>query len=210
MKKYIANNSIQIPIISRDGSLVSRLIPVILVGADKTLDKESKLYICLLVRLIDKAFSEYMNAREYIKEELETGDKLANRFTIIGHLENCINAISRVSKIFNLLINGKMINNDCKKIIKKDYNIVNLLSSESRKKIKDHSVSHIRNRIEHIDEDIYFNYFKSELSLDVDNDYKSICINKKCVQLSNLVLMIEDYHKFILEIISNLPNRNQK
>ena len=208
MRKYIVNNSMQIPTINRDGSLVSRLFPVILVGADKTLDKESKLYLCLLVRLIDKAFSEYMNAREYIKEELKTGDKLANRFIIIGHLENCINAISRASKIFNLLIDGKANNKDYgKTTIKKNYNLINLLSDKSREKIKNHSVSHIRNRIEHIDEDIYFNSFKSELSLDVDNNYKNICINKKCVQLSNLVLMIDDYHKFILEIISNLPNR---
>lgn len=210
-KQTTKNNNVQIPTINRDGTLVSRLIPVILVGAEEVLDRESKLYLRLLVRLIDKSFSEYTNATEYMEEELKKDDKLAYRFTIIGHLENCINAVSRISKIFNLVIDGKVKRKKYKKeIIIKDYSISHLISDKSKKRIRGYSLSNIRNRIEHIDEDIYFNVFKGELFLDVDENYKQICINKQCVQFSDLILMIKDYHKFILEIFSNLPKGIKK
>lgn len=182
-----------------------------MVGFDGVLDKESRLYIRLLVRLIDKSFDEYMMAREYITEETKTQDKLAYRFNIISHLENSINAINRAIKIFEILIYGKKVNNPCKKgklqRERKNLNILNFISSETLGKIKKHSVSKIRNRIEHIDVDIFDNEFKGTLFLDTDDKYEEICINNKCLPLSNLTSIIEDSHNFVLEVFNNLPNR---
>lgn len=194
----------QIPTINRDGKLVTRLLPVVLVGFDHVLDKESRLYIRLLVRLVDKSFNEYMTAREYIIEETKTQDKLAHRFNIIGYLENSINAISRAIKIFEIIIYGKKIKDSNEK---RKFNILNFVNSKTLKKIKKQNVSKIRNRIEHIDEDIFDNKFKRDLFLDVDEKYEKICINNKCLSLVNLASIIENYHTFVLEILLNLPNR---
>lgn len=196
----------QIPAINRDGSLITRLIPVILVGADKGLDRESKLYISLLVRLIDKAFTEYMEAKEYIEEELKIDDKLAYRFHIINHLENCLNAISRAVKVFNVIVGKKYK----EKTMKKNFNILNFVSQKTIKEVKKFKVSDIRNRVEHIEEDIYFNKFKADLFVDVDDKYQKICINNQCISLFELVQIIENYHNFVLEIFSNLPNQIEK
>lgn len=194
------SNGVKIPPINRDGKLVNRLIPVVLVGFDGVLDKESQLYLRLLCRLVDKSFDEYTAVKEYIDQEIKEGNKLAYRFAIINHLENCLNAINRVSKIFSILIFGT-------KNVKKNFNILNFISKESIEKMKKYEVSTVRNRVEHIDEDIYENKFESGLFLDVDDKYEKVCINKQCLSLSELVLIIENYHNFVLEIFNNLPNR---
>jgi len=206
--KFVSNNIIQIPTINRDGKLITRLLVIVLGGFDGALDKESQLFLRLLCRLVDKSYDEYMLAREYIKEEMKAEDKLAYRFSIINHLEDCLNAINRAINIFNILISGKTIGkHEIKTIIKKDCSILKLISSETIAKIKKYKVSQIRNRIEHIEEDIYLNKFKNGLFLDVDDEYKKVCINNKCLSLFDLALAIENYHNFVLEIIKNLPNR---
>jgi hypothetical protein len=187
----------KIPKPNRDGSLLSRLFPIIIAGFDNVFpDQESKLYIRLLVRLIDKANNEYENARHMIEEEIKSGDKLVNRFNIINHLENCINALNRAMKIINCIIlsNGVGLNTFIN-----DKNLI--------KVIKKYSTSSLRNRIEHIDEDIYNKKFKSNLFLDVNDAYSEISINKKSMKISELVIILEYYHLFVLHIFSNMPNK---
>ena len=125
-----------------------------------------------------------------------------------SHLENSINAINRFIKILDIIINGKDV---IKKIngneVKQNINIINFISVNSIKKIKKHKISKIRNKVEHIDEDIYFNKFKKDLFLDVDDRYQKICINNKCISFIELTQIIENYHNLVLEIFSNLPNR---
>lgn len=205
MNQQTINNNPQIPTIKRDGSLVNRLIILLLVGAEKPLDQASRLYIRVLVRLIDKAFKEYQLARECIIEEIKSGDKLANGFNIIDHLENSVNAINRAIKALNILVNGK-IKKD-KTVIIKNFNLLNFISLKTLEKIKKHTVSKIRNRIEHIDEDIFDNEVRGKLFVSVDDNYKKICVNNKHLTLSDLVKSIEDYHNLVLEILGNLPNR---
>lgn len=197
-----------IPKIQRDGSLVSRLFVIVIVGFDNVLDKESKSYIRMLTRLVDKAFLEYSLAKECIDKEIKSKNKLAYRFSIINHLENCISAINRAAKIFNGLIEG-IKERKTKKLTKKNFKLVNLLSEEAKEKIKSHKTSHVRNRIEHIEEDIFFQKFSGGLFLDVDDKYTQVCINKECIKLEGLAEMIEDYHKIVLDIFNGLPNRHE-
>lgn len=196
---------IQIPEAKRDGKLINRLLATILVGFDQVMDRESQLYLRLLVRLVDKAFSEYSIFREYVLEEIKENDRLAYRIEIINHLENCVSAISRASKIMNRLANGLLLKNGSK--IKKDLDIYKFVNEETRKSIAIKSVSAVRNRVEHIDEDVYLNKFKDKLFLDLSDDYKKININGKSVLLIDLVNMINIYHELTLKIFSKLPKR---
>jgi len=44
-------------------------------------------------------------------------------------------------------------------------------------------------------------------SIDIDMDYKNICINNKCIPLVDLVEIIEEYHQVVLDKLNALPNR---
>jgi len=197
-RKQSINSGIKIPIINRDTQLIKRLVIVVIIGFDEVLGRKGKLYFRLLCRLVDKSFDEYLIARQYILEERKTGDKLAYRFTIINHLENCINAINRAIKVFNSSIETD------------ESFIKNFVSENTVNKIKELNVSSIRNRVEHVDEDILENKFETGLFLDVDEDYSQICINKRCLEFVELASIIEHYHNFVLEIFNNLPNRCEK
>jgi len=196
MENSMSNKDTKIPDIKRDGRLMNRMLIITIGGFDAVLDKESRLYLRLLCRLIDKSFNEYYIAKEYMEEEIKIEDRLAYRFAIIDHLENCINAINRVVKVFNDIDDRS-----------KQYNLFKFVSKATVGKIRKYKVSNVRNRVEHIDEDIYENKFHSTLFLDVDSQYEKISINDKYLALSDITSMTEDYHSFVLEIFKNLPNR---
>jgi len=188
----------EIPSINRDAPLINRLLPIVIGGFDGVLDDQGKLYFRLLCRLVDKAAEEYMTAKEYVEKEIETKDRLAYRFAIMDHLENCINALSRAAKALRRAVKGKS-------------NLLNYISKETLKKIiDDRKIRSIRNRIEHIDEDIQKGEFQGRLFLDIDESYEKICINRRCITLQDLASIIEKYHWSVLEIIENLPNRSYK
>jgi len=181
-----------IPSPNRDGKLTNRLMVVILGGFDNVLDKNGQLYLRLLSRLVDKAFDEYLLAREYILEELKVQNKLVYRFSIISHLENCINALNRAISVFHFSKNHTAIGR--------------LVSRNTKRKIQRLDVSKIRHTIEHIDKDIQKGLWQKGLFLDVDDKYKNICINNNCISLAMLVDILEQYHQLGLEIFNGLPN----
>ena len=158
-----------------------------------------------MARLVDHSFNEYLRVKELLDEEIKTNDKLTYRFEIINHLENCINSINRVASIVDLVINGRRAKG---KIIpgshRGDIQLFTYIDSELVEKIRKHSVIILRNRVEHISEDIYQNIFIGGLFLDIDVKYKNICISKKCIEISKLAGMIEDYHHLVLSILNNL------
>lgn len=197
--KQNINTDINIlPIVKRDAQLKKRLIPVVLIGFDEVLGKKGRLYFRLLCRLVDKSFDEYLIARDYILEEIKTYDKLAYRFAIIDHLENCINAINRAIKAFNSSIKAD------------ESHIKKFVSKNTIEKIEKLNVSNIRNMVEHIDKEILENKFETGLFLDVNDDYSQMCINNKCLAFVDLTSIIEDYHNFVLEIFNSLPTRWEK
>lgn len=201
----------KIPNLKRESPLIVKLLPILITGFDEVIDNESKLYLRLLSRLADKAFDEYILAKKCIDEEIKTGDKLKYRFQIINHLENCTNAISRCSKIITTLNNGVCANksNGLVKPIKKNIDLLNLASKEIKEKLFSKNAIAVRNRVEHIDEDIYLNKFQRNLFLDVDENYENMTINKKklsFIEASNLIL---NYYKLIEEIFNNLPIKKE-
>ena len=184
----------KIPAIKRNGSLLTRLLPIVIIGSDRVLDKKGQLYLRLLCRLTDKSHDEYSAAKEHIDNEIETKNKLAYSFSIINHLENCINAIHRAAKTL--------------KAAKKDKNrLLEYISKESLEKITRCNTSIIRHRIEHIDDDIQKGTLRGAIFLHIDDNYEKICISDKCITFNELVSIIECYHEAVLEICNNLPNR---
>lgn len=197
----MCNSKIQIPPLNREHSLVSVFIPKILTGTNNKYDDKSELYLRLFIRLVDKSYNEYIYAKEYLEKEIKTNDKLAYRFNIINHLENCLNAINRVIKTFDIILNG--IKDKSKNSIYKDENVKLLdnIGDEVLSKMKDYSVSKLRNRVEHINEDIYKDRFGEGLFLDVDVGYKNVYINKKQISLIELTEIIQNYYLFVLELV---------
>lgn len=199
----------QIPTINRNGSLVNRLILIaVFSGFDSVLDKKGKLYFRLLCRLTDKAYSEYSIAKDLIEEEIKERDKIlregktiAYTFEIIDHMKNCLNAINRVAKTFNSLA-------------KDNSNLLNYLSKETLEEIKKFDVparkDSVRNRVEHIDEDIQEGRLGGSLFLALDNSYQRIGINNKWITFKDVFSIIETYDKSVLEIFSNLPNKTEE
>lgn len=184
----------KLPEVRRDGALINRLIPILLGGFDEVLDKKSQLYMRLLCRLVDKVFDEYVSAHECLIDEIQSGNKLAYRFKIINHFENCINALNRASAIFQ---------------ISKRRDLGGLVSKLTKKKLERLSVSEFRNSVEHIDKDINREVWQKDLFLDVDENYENICINSYCISFKELVDIINQYHDYVLEIFSNMPNRRK-
>ena len=197
-----------IPEPKRDGKLISRLLAVTIVGFDKVMDRESQLYLRLLARLVDKAFYEYCIVRELLLEEMKIGNRLAYRIEIVNNLENCVSAISGISKILYRLANGSTRTG--KRPMKKNLDIYNLISDEMKQKVSTTTIWAIRNMIEHIDKEIYLGNFQDQLFLDINEKYETISINGKILSLAELADMITVYHELVLQIFNRLPKKMEK
>lgn len=96
-------------------TVVGCFLAASLAGGLKGRSRETKACLPVLARLIDKSKTEYLIAREAVIEEEKEGkltyEEIMKRgngqylytCTIINHLENCINAISRIYKLLEIL-----------------------------------------------------------------------------------------------------------
>jgi hypothetical protein len=179
-----------IPEANRDASLIIRLLPAVMGGIDQQrLDKAGQLYLRVLCRLIDKAFEEYNLSRQYMEKERKSKNKLEFMFAIVNHLENCINAMNRTAKTFESAENN---------------GIFQLMSEGSKSKIRSSNISPVRNKMEHIEQYIQRSKVRGSLFLSLDANYEKVCVNNRCVELKDLVEILETYHKGMLEIIGRL------
>lgn len=168
----------EMPAISVDGSAISRFLVGSMGGA---YEPDMERYFSLLGRLIDKARHEYAAARS--SALTESSEDSIYTAEIINHLENCINALVRVYKIFSQI--GSV--------------------GVSMQK----SVSDVRNRIEHMDEDIAEGK-TGATSLNISSDAKSIEILGKTLDLVDLAKEIEAVHVEILKLFhkhSKIPSQ---
>lgn len=213
--KKVTNPEFSIPAVFRDGKLTSRLLVVVLGGFDSQMDETSRLFLRQLTRLCDKSYTEYMSAREYLQEEIRNHDVLMYRFLIVSHFENCINALGRSCKLLMCLKNGlvtleerrKNVQNP--KILKKDFDIYKLMDKEAVNSLINSEILSVRNRLEHIDEDIFLSLLKEKIFLDVDEKYSQISVNGKSISLTKLSKLIETHHTLMLNVFDKLPNRFQ-
>jgi hypothetical protein len=94
--------------------------------------------------------------------------------------------------------------------MKDNSNLLKYMSKESLEKIKNFKTSTVRDRIEHIDEDIQEGKFSGPLFLDIDNKYQKIGISGRWIAFQDIVFIIETYYNTVLEIFTNLPNKQEK
>lgn len=177
----------EMPEIFVDGSAISRFLTGSLVGA---FDEKNSRYFVLLGRLIDKARNEYIYAREAAQEEeRESGMTFAQierrnsgqffyTVPIINHLENSINALSRIYKIFRQI----------------KYQYTSSI---------DNSVKDVRDMIEHMERDIA-SAKSGSVSLNISKDARHIEILNSSLCLAELAEEIESIHREIIKIFSNL------
>ncbi len=168
-------------------SVVGHFLLTSLAGFDKKHTKKTMACLSVLSRLIDKAIYEYSIAREtVIKDEKEnklTYEEIMNRndgqymyvCPIINHLENCINALSRIFKLLKLL--------------PKEYTLAH------QRKIDD-----IRNTIEHMDERISSSR-QGSLSLNISEDALSVEITGQIIKLEDIADQIRVLYKEIRDFI---------
>ena len=71
--------------------------------------------------------------------------------------------------------------------------MMELIKESDLKKLEEKKLVDIRNQVEHI-----------------DNEYKTIHINENSISLEELTTLIENFHKLILQMFSNLRNRSQE
>lgn len=121
-----------------------------IIGNPGITEKESQ-YRINFIRLVDKSFKEYMEAREILTtvikefnsqiEERNTGSLIGGILSFTDHFENCVNALVR---LMNQL-----------EVIKRDAQSWDIDRIE-RKKINAHlkELPNIRHKIEHLEEDI--------------------------------------------------------
>lgn len=179
--------STKIPSPAKNVLLSNKLIPIALLGLDqKHLDREGQLYLRLLCRLIDKAIYEYALAKKSAEQEIKVGNRLEYGFSIINHLENCINALNRVSKAFERA---------------RGNGLLKYLSKESKRDLDHIRISGIRNSMEHIEKEIQGKKIVGPLYLSFDNSYNKICINNESIEVADLVLIMETYYQVMNETL---------
>lgn len=168
-------------------SVVGHFLLTSLAGFDKQHSQQTIKTLSVISRLMDKAKYEYDVARETaIEEEKEnklTYEELMKRDSgqymytcpIINHLENCINALSRIFKLIKLL--------------PKEYSFTH------QKKIID-----IRNAIEHMDERISSSK-QGSLSLNISEDALAVEITGEIIKLEDVAGQIRVLYKEIRDFI---------
>lgn len=170
-------------------SVIGAFLLTSLVGLDKNKTKDEVSCFSVIARLIDKAKLEYLLAREAAIDEEKEGKLTAAEITkrnkgqyiftctIINHLENCLNALSRIYKLHKLLLPQHQF------ITGKNQNIIK-----------------IRNHIEHIDDRIIHSVPGSR-SLNISEDALSIEIAGETLQINDLADEIRLLHGEIRRVI---------
>ncbi len=168
-------------------SVVGHFLLTSLTGFDKKHEKKTMACLSVISRLVDKAKYEYLIARETVIEEEQenklTYEEIMKRDSgqymytcpIINHLENCINALSRIFKLLKLL--------------PKEYNFTH------QKRIVD-----IRNAIEHMDERITSSK-QGSLSLNISEDALSVEITGEIIKLEDIANQIRVIYQEVRDFI---------
>lgn len=160
-------------------------------GAYLHLTEEKRRLLPLMARLVDKSKQEYLYAREaaleeekesklpFWKIEIRNKGQYIYAATIINHLENCINAISRIYKSLDRL----------------EVNVV-----------PNNSISVIRNNIEHMDERISKEDRSGSVSLNISNDALQLELVNDYLSINDLAEEIVRLNKLTIKLLEELSS----
>jgi len=192
------------PDLSELEPLKKQVIINLLGFGDEGLSQEAGLYRRNFIRLIDKAITEYQEAREDLLDEIEEeqkhasgstqGDRILYGFRFIDCLEDCINATRRLLGIVD-----KLKSDPSAAIIpRQTRRLLNIIGKD---------VTMMRNVIEHIDQKIQNNELKTNVSvmLKLSRSREQVSIGGHHLQLSQLALTLRKLHRIGLSLLELSP-----
>lgn len=185
----------KMPDLSGLGSpLMWRLIPQMLVG-ESYLSKEASRYRKTFIRLRDKALREYHEARKAILAQTSEKEKggatwLTNMTAFTDHMENCLNAVSRLFRLLETIKSEKQSPAFPRNLLK-------LVETEKN------SVREIRDAVEHMDKDIQKDKITSgePIMLVIVNNDDSVRISKYQMTFEDLAMVLRKMHDIALYML---------
>jgi len=184
-----------------DMPLVSRLLLQVFIG-EPGMSQKAALYRRNFVRLVDKALREHHEARQAILAQIAEAKRPAKEMAEHGrqifmleftdHMENCINAISRLFKLLQS--------------IKSEKNGAPALPRRLRKLVetKNIDITKARDAVEHIDEFIQKDKIASDepIMLAVTENDDGVMIANYEIKFEELAMVLKKMHEIALYILT--------
>jgi len=197
----------RMPDISDLDPMIPNLMTSLMTSSGKSLTENEQKFVRVFVRLVEKAKSEYMQAREYvladIKEEQRTPEEMSRDgrplylIDITNHMENCLNAVHRLYKLL-----------DAAKSKRKGLQIDRLL----RRKLNAYygSVKKIRGIVEHIENKIQAGWVSGPVMLVLSDDGVKVTIADYSLRLCDLAKIIREFQKLAIQWLDDFCKKVDK
>jgi hypothetical protein len=174
-----------------DSPLITRLLPQLLIGEPK-LSQKTALYRRNFIRLIDKALREYNEARNHLLNEVTVPKRSLYVIGFTDHMENCINAISRLFRLLDRI-------NSEKDSLKSPRALRRLLHTKNK------LITDFRNSVEHIDEQIQKDeiFSGNPVMITYNKDGDGIAISKfelKHQELASVLTNLNEIALYLLQL----------
>jgi hypothetical protein len=162
---------------------------------------DAKLYRRHFIRLVDKALDEYDKAREAIlaqikeakrpTQEMVEHGRIIYMFTFVDHIENCINAVSRLYKFLERIKSEKLSPEIPREIRR-------LVETQAQ------SITDIRNTVEHMDDKIQKGEIASDklLMLSLNDESDGVAILDFEMKFSDLGIVLKKMHEIALSLLT--------
>ena len=190
----------KMPDLSGLKSLVGTLLIQLLMG-ERDLSQKARLYRRNFVRLLDKALTEYHEARQCILAEIAEANRPPKEMIKHGrsiyilaftnHIETCINAVSRLYKLLERIKSEKdspAVPRELRKLVE----------------TKSKSIDYIRNAVEHMDELI----LKGEIApgqpimLTVSENDDAVVVSDCEIKFEELAMVLKKMHEIAQYILT--------
>jgi hypothetical protein len=173
---------------------VSPLFPFLavqLLAGEKGLSRKASLYRREFIRLVDKAAREYREAREVLLDEVAVQGRNLRFYVFTDHMETCINAVSRLSKLLKRIKSEKEAPD---------------FPRELRRLVEKHSefVTDVRDTVEHMDERIQKGAIApgKPIMLTCSQEGDKILVSNSEMKFTDLAMLLEKMHEIALYILA--------
>ncbi len=175
-----------------DTPLWNRLIVRLAVG-EHNISSKASLYRRNFIRLIDKALREYGDARDVILAQIEEPSRLGYVFRFTDHIENCINAVSRLFRLLDRISSEKdspVFPRSLRKLVQ----------------TKNTSITNIRNSVEHIDELIRGDGFPGKpIMLIMNEETDGIVVDEFAIKFQELSMVLRNMNEIASYLLQLKP-----
>jgi len=172
-----------------DSPLMNRLI-VRLMVPESGISQKARAYRTNFVRLQDKAIREYRQAREAFLDYIADRGRLMRFIEFTDHMETCISATSRLSRLLDRLKSERQSPSFPKELRR-------FVETKSR------SVQDVRNAVEHMDEEIRCDRVApgKPITLTVNENGDGVLASNYQVSFRDLANVLEKFNEIALYIL---------